>query len=188
MLLPTKPVIFVSDKRSYIKLYRSSLFSLFNASSNCFAAGFFDTFSDTLQLLYLSTIKRSIVIVSNIKSNIIMLLLPFSRGIIIFNGLGRYRPYKTFRILLYLLLKIRDKNFNYVFQNYKDFRYFRRYFSDRVVWIIGSGGSVYKTLENSNNFVSIITRSSKFKLQMEGLRAFIIDAPVQGRNARNVIT
>lgn len=181
MFPQTDTVIFVSDKRSYTKLYRSSLFSLFNTNSICLAAGFFDSFSETLKLLYLVTINRSIVVVSNIKSNIIVLLLPFSRGLMILNGLGRFRTYKIFRILLLLLMKIRKKNFNYVIQNYKDFRYFRRYFSNEVIWILGSGGRTYKTSGTDKNCVSILTRASKFQLQTEGLRSFVNDAPIKGK-------
>ena len=180
MKLPNK-VFFVSDKKEYTDLYRSALFSEFSANMECKSVGFFDSYKNFFSLICFFSVWKTFVLVSNIKSNLIILFLLQTRGLIIFNGLGRYRSSKIFRILLLVLLKIRRTHFSFAFQNYKDFRYFRRYFSDSVFWVLGSGGRSYQISSNVQKPITIITRANKLILQIQGLREFILDTPIQSK-------
>lgn len=180
MKLPNK-VFFVSDKKEYTDLYRSALFSEFSKNMECKSVGFFDSYKNFFSLICFFSVLKRFVLVSNIKSNIIILFLFQTRGLIIFNGLGRYRSLKIFRILLLVLLKIRSSHFSFAFQNYKDFRYFRKYFSDTVFWVLGSGGRNYQISSNAQQPITIITRANKLILQMQGFREFILDTPIQSK-------
>ena len=100
--------------------------------------------------------------------------MPRAKGMIIFNGLGRFRNCKIFRIFLLILLKIRDGSFTIIFQNYKDFRFFRQFYSNKVLWVPGSGGTKYKLEHNNKKTVTVITRERKLKTQLNGLQDLLL--------------
>ena len=61
----------------------------------------------------------------------------------ILNGLGRYRRSKL-KFIIGILLKFRRRE-TVLVQNYADYRYFKRFFSQSVQWMPSSGG-VYRNV------------------------------------------
>ena len=85
--------------------------------------------------------QKDLLISSNIRTNIITLLLFYSNVRIILNGLGRHRNKKMFRIFIGFLMSIGIRKI--LVQNYCDYRYFRRFFKiSYCEWIPGSGAVI----------------------------------------------
>ena len=113
--------------------------------------------------------KCNYLISSNIKANIISLLLNKNNTLIILNGLGRYRKIKIFRAILILLLT-RFNGFT-IIQNYADYRYFTRFTkNDRYRWILGSGA--YKKITGTQSGPFAVTRCNKIALQKNDIESF----------------
>lgn len=147
-------VLFINDKACYNKRYRGDLINhLIRYGYQVKSVGLFDGLSSIMNVLYVIR-KSKYVICSNLKSNIIyMLLSPASCGVIIINGFGRYRRSRAFRSLLYLLIKI-NKNKKYILQNYADYRYFKKNYKKIIIkWIPGSGGKKRKHGKEKGYFV-----------------------------------
>ena len=111
------------------------------------------------------------VISSNLRSNLLtLILLRRRRKTIIINGLGRYKKSKIFRNILAVLISIQSKDTRTIFQNYADFRLYRRHASSelthRLFWIPGSGGQTFGVASSKEkDRIAWVTRNSKFKLQ-----------------------
>lgn len=130
------------------------------------------------ELRFFSIIKfillslKNFSISSSIKSNLIFSCLFFSRGLVILNGLGRFKKAFIFRYIIFLLIKF-NFNKNYAVQNYLDYRYFKRLGLKNIVFICGSGGINQRTAINTGteNFVAV-QRKKKISLTKMSLKDF----------------
>lgn len=159
----TRFVVFLNDHASYNVRYRSGLMDA--VTKHGFAARSIGLFDGATSLIISATyiaFSSCKVISSNLRANIFFLLFFWRGGLVILNGLGRYRHNRTARFLMIFLLKVNLKK-KVAVQNYADFRYFRRFSVDGVSWVPGSGGSCRQTLNNDGVF--LVSRAEKLKLQ-----------------------
>lgn len=115
-------------------------------------------------------IFKSLVLSSNIKANILTLILGNANSTVILNGLGRLGAESYFRKFIGILISnYRGKCF---VQNYRDYRYFRRYSKKNkcLEWVPGSGS---RKKEVGVNGTIVVTRDNKFNLQLKSIRDFI---------------
>ena len=121
-------IIFVNDKAKYNLRYRSDLMKQFSKIYSITSLGLFDSawaFLNTLVKLLLC--KNTVLISSNLKSNLVVLMFLWKKKVIIINGLGRYRESKLLRSLIIILVKLQFHNILIFVQNYADYRYFQKY-------------------------------------------------------------
>jgi hypothetical protein len=119
-------------------------------------------------------LSRDVLIIgSNLKTNLVILLFFWKKKIIIINGLGRFRRSKLLRLFLIFLIKYQFRNNKIFIQNYADYRYFRskNLKSTQVHWLPGSGG-VKRQLGSTTSNVAVITRESKLPTQINSLKDF----------------
>lgn len=127
-------IYMINDKALYNQRYRSALISELEARD-------YEIKSLGLkQFLSLFTKPRAFIISSNLKTNLVMMVFFWLRGMTIINGLGRYRRRKAVRTILRILFRINSHR-AIVVQSYADFRYFRRFVNiNCLYWVPGSGG------------------------------------------------
>ena len=168
-------ILFMNDKAKYNVRYRSNLMRELEKHYTVESVGCFDKitslFSTILKLVFGSFI---LTVSSNIKSNLLNLTIFWRKKVLIFNGLGRYRQSKFFRIMIVLLFRLQlQENLIFV-QNYADFRYFRKHtkVSSKFFWMPGSGGTKRK-IGPSRSSVSVITRDGKLQNQIASIEEFL---------------
>lgn len=119
--------------------------------------------------------NADLVVSSNTLSNIFSLLFVFSKRLIILNGLGRNYKYRAWRLLFIILLKAQNnRRCIVVSQNYRDYRYLRR-FGLVTEFIMGSGGRSFETGEKTKCIV--VTREKKLKSQIDAIEQFLDKHP-----------
>ena len=102
-------VIFVNDKAIYNIRYRYSLMNFFNAKGyNIESIGVLDS---PLRSFFAIFNSRKLIISSNLKSNLLTLIVNPINYIIILNGLGRFRRSSLLRSCMVLLTKNQSKVF-----------------------------------------------------------------------------
>lgn len=158
---------FINDKLCYIDRYRAGLLDY--ALKLNYGV---EKYSSLTKLVVESRRSKgdtkTVVVSSNLRTNLKVLLFYWSPIIIILNGLGRYRKTKLRFIIGYLIGLRIDSSF--LIQNYADFRYFRRFFNHNVIWMPGSGGS----RRNSKKIgYFVITRDEKFDLIKKSIDNFM---------------
>ena len=179
----SKILYFVNDRSDLNIRYRSNLIEL--VSSLGFSVesfGFFESKVNFILTFVRILLRPSITIVSsNLRSNLISLLLICAPGMIILNGMGRYRSNKLLRFFLLISFLLNFRKF-FVIQNYADYRFFSRYLriiSTKLFWIPGSGGT-FRTVGTEN--VQIVQRPQKLSLVSkdvkDGMKAFGINSIV----------
>lgn len=159
-------IYFVSDRKEYNLRYRSSLMSELQRN------GYEIISLNLFGILFLRLIKKDsdIIYSSNIRSNILMLILFHSKVKIILNGLGRLSNKYLFRSMIGFLLSVGDREI--FIQNYRDYRYFRKYFKIKTTyWVPGSGASK-KTTTLEKGFFNV-SRNDKILLCVHELRDFM---------------
>lgn len=168
-------ICFFSDTELTIEMYRSALIDL--VSNNGYTVRK-STLSKLWSLRFLFSAK--IIISSNMRANLISLLLFWKRKLVIVNGLGRYRQSKYYRRVL-LCMILCNRRSVIVFQNYADFRFYRRYAKKaNLRWVPGSGGSNFgaRALKcRKPNKVALVSRDSKILLQKSSILAFAKQFP-----------
>jgi|GEM_PF-1257352 len=134
-------IVFISDRKIYNKRYRADFIeSLKLDGFDVDVKGLFDSIKSTIICLFLLFNRRNVIVSSNIKSNIVVMVIRSRRVLIIMNGLGRLRGSSRFRAILCTLMSLRPAA-RFVVQNYADYRFFRRHVrAASLVWIPGSGG------------------------------------------------
>ena len=157
---------FLNDSQKLNNLYRASLMDKFVKSD--YAVRSFGIFSFS----GLGSIFKTdnVVISSNLKCNLIVLFFRRKRAIVIINGMGRFRQNMMFRWLVINLIKSRSDNVVIFFQNYADFRYFRRSIKSGIYWCPGSGG-VCREVRNKERTL-VISRPGKLELVAESISRF----------------
>ena len=166
-------IVFINDKSVFNYLYRADLIKLLeiNKSEKIISIGIMDGAKAILKIIWFVSVLRLPYFSSNLRSNIFCLIFIFRNGVVLFNGLGRYRKSYLFRSLLILLLNFRKSSS--IFQNYADFRYFRRFSKSTSYWVPGSGGKV-RAISKLNAF-TVISRPDKLLALSVSLRSFIDD-------------
>lgn len=185
MIKSLKPysILLINDKQKYNARYRSELIATLNKNYRVSSRGCFDNFCGFLRtFLQLVFINYTVIVSSNLKSNLLNLLIFWRKKIIIFNGLGRYRQSKILRSLISLLFKIQvHKNLVFV-QNYADYRYFRKHAFklDKLCWMPGSGGTK-RHLGSDQSRISVITRDEKLPSQIDSITEFLSECSTHSR-------
>ncbi|MFK7849066.1 MAG: hypothetical protein AB8G77_27510 [Rhodothermales bacterium] len=139
-------IIFINDAALLNQRYRQPLIDgLSNQGHPVLSLGLFDTKASFLKtLFYMITHYRNTFVSSNLRANLVSLSIFWLQGLVILNGLGRYRNKRWLRRVLILLFRMNFRK-RVAIQSYADFRYFRRYAPKReFVWIPGSGGQIRK--------------------------------------------
>ncbi|MCR9519995.1 hypothetical protein NDJ08_20755 [Vibrio alginolyticus] len=150
----------INDKSSYNNKYRSGIIDELSARNiNVVSYGFFDSFMDFLKVAFFLLFSGKAYLSSNMKCNLLCLIVFWSKGTIIVNGLGRYKYNFYFRWIFSCLLFINRKRKKIVFQNYSDYRFFKLKLKLKFFWIPGSGGSVRKV--GFSDDILIISRDDK---------------------------
>jgi len=162
----------LNDKKKYNDLYRSGLLTFFEKHDLCVSSrGFFDSPFSIIKLIFDVMLYSNFSISSNLRTNVIFLCLFWKKGLVIVNGLGRYKNSCGFRLFISLLFSINPRK-KVVFQNFLDFRYFRRYFKlKNIVWIPGSGG-VKRKIGSSDNVV-LVSRDDKVSFAVSSIKSFL---------------
>ncbi len=117
---------------------------------------------NSLRFLIRSMIPNTnaILITSNMRANLVGMLMIWKPGLVIVNGMGRHRTSRLFRMLLITLMRINRRK-RFAVQCYADYRYFRmRIRVDQLIWIPGSGGVSRSTIHNRHN-PFIVSRDDK---------------------------
>lgn len=163
----------LNDSFSINSRYRKNLIKkLKKISKKIDTFGWKDQFLKYLIICAKSFFLERTIISSNLKSNIISLILckKFSVNIIL-NGVGRYRQNRNIRIFIFYLISKRARTI--AIQNYADYRYFKKYYSSYRPprWVCGSGGEK-RNISSSNDRYFIITRDSKLPIIANSLILF----------------
>lgn len=151
-----KSIVFINDAALLNQRYRQSLIDgLQNQGYPVLSLGLLDTkASFPKTLFYMVTHYKSTFVSSNLRANLVFLSIFWLQGVLILNGLGRYRNKRWLRRFLILLFRINLRK-RVAIQSYADFRYFQRYApSCSFIWVPGSGGQI-KTLGPQGPIVTI---------------------------------
>ena len=198
-------VLIVNDRLEYNSLYRTALMK--NVQDNGYLVKSVTPFRNgrlsLRRLLAIFLDYKSLCISSNLRSNIVTLCQPWRIGMVIFNGLGRYRQNSYARSLLLKLVSINSRKAISV-QSYADFRFFRRFTRHKNLhWVPGSGGLAKPVGTEANALV--VQRDDKIrlvapdllkllgsldftlKLKVVGCRdASLVDQAFPGKNVENI--
>ncbi len=165
-------VVFLNDFAELNIRYRSRFISyLRNSSIQVYSLGWFDRWWSFAFIFSLCFFRGFVFFSSNLRSNILSLLF-LNRGLVILNGLGRYRGSVLFRRFLIFLVKYRSKRKFILVQNYADFRWLRfRTKSRNVFWCPGSGGVVRP--HSLDDCFLVVSRPDKLCVQSKHIESFI---------------
>lgn len=174
-------VVFLNDHKILNQRYRTSLMTL--ASDRGYSVrslGILDGKSLlSIIAIFIPGIFLGTIVSSNLRTNILVLLMWHIRGVVILNGLGRHRNSTSFRKLLIILVQLNRRK-SIAVQSYADFRYFRRFTnSPAVFWVPGSGGSAKKTSELKNLFC--VQRNDKLPLVADSIRQLLQTGSMAGQ-------
>ena len=160
-----KKIYVANDTHGLNNRYRSDLIMLLSTQGNLVSS------INLYQLIKLRFFRGidDLIISSNLRCNLITIILFYSNVHLILNGLGRYYKSKKLRVIIGFLLSLGNRKI--FIQNYRDYRYFSRYFKiNYCEWVLGSG-AVFRALGNEAGFFSI-SRDSKILLCTEELKNF----------------
>ena len=161
-------VYIVNDKVKLNIVYRSFLMKHIDEKGfGIETLGVYETPIMTLRVLILIIFRAKFMISSNLRSNLLFLMFFWTKGCIILNGLGRFKRKKLFIKIVGMLLKVNFRKTIFI-QNYGDFRYYRRFYASKVIWVPGSGGVRRNKGKKAGYF--IISREEKFRFQSASLR------------------
>lgn len=178
-----KNVYVINDRTEYNITYRSGLLDvLVSFGYSPVTVGAFESitvFVSVIVKLLSSGRKNRLFVSSNLRTNILVSLFPAWCGLVIVNGLGRYRNKSLFRLFLLKLIRFNTLK-KYVFQNYADFRWARRYSGVDVFWVPGSGGVPREINTHSTDYTCIL-RPSKLAVVRTSLSEFTEILPHDSR-------
>tara|TARA_R110002110_G_scaffold2830_1_gene14166 strand:+ start:97890 stop:98798 length:909 start_codon:yes stop_codon:yes gene_type:complete len=164
-------IVLSNDKALYNIRYRRYLLEkLKNHYGEFFVSfGTVESFFRLIQMLCF-VIQGAIVVSSNLKTNVISLLL-FSRGVLILNGLGRHQKSTIFRRLFICGVLLNRSRKIFFVQRYRDYRWLRRFIKDiQIHWMKGSGAEPLKATElKTPDTYLLISRPEKLKLLEKNL-------------------
>ena len=158
-------IILFNDKAISNEIYRLPIIELLREHNlEILSAGLSNFY-------YLIFYRKNNLISSNIKANILTLIINSKNHIVILNGFGRYKKNRFFRFLLIFLIK-KFTGTIYV-QNYHDYRYLRK-FHHSITWVLGSGAK-QKNVGKSGSI--LVSRNNKILLQKAEYEHFIKSFP-----------
>lgn len=163
----------INDKKVLNERYRQGIIK---SKHNVYSIGVFER--DFLFNIY-KIFKSDIIITSNLKANLIFLLLCPRRINFIINGFGRLHNVKLLRLIMLRLIMLRRKS-RFFIQNYKYYRFLRRFSGvGSLIHLHGSGGTARKTgkLDIQDPSIRIISRKNKFRLQYENFLKLLPKLP-----------
>ncbi len=164
-------ILMINDKKILNDLYRDHLLKLLNKKFiKVFSFGLFDKKSSLIILILKILNPKTVVVSSNLRSNFFSLFFFWKKGILILNGMGRYRSKNILRLILLILFKLNWKK-EYIVQSYADYRFFKLYSKKKYYWIPGSGGTE-KKIGNKNNFL-LIQRDNKILTVFNSICEFL---------------
>ena len=177
----TKKRVFVVNDQAHLNTrYRKSFIELASSLGfNVKTIGLFDSRAGLLRaILDIVLGGYDIIVSSNLRSNVVVLLLSNVPTLIILNGLGRLRVSGFFRGII-LFFMSRRKTTVFAVQNYADFRYFQRYCkAAQLAWVPGSGGVQRQIAEVG---ATIVQRDEKIKYIVPSLLELYNSCPSIGR-------
>lgn len=166
-----KNVLILNDNNELNKRYRSELIN--NLILDNYKVKYL-SLNNKFECLFeiLKFKKNTPIISSNLRSNILSLMMPWLSGIVILNGLGRYRKKRIFRLALLSLIIINKKKIITV-QSYADYRYIHKLCTNnqKIQWIPGSGGK-HKAIGKRENLV-LIQRDDKIDLVIDSIQKLL---------------
>ncbi|EKO3569639.1 hypothetical protein P0F09_002802 [Vibrio metschnikovii] len=163
----------INDKSEYNDKYRLGIKNELSSRGILVnSVGVFDGFFSGMKVILFLAFKRQVYISSNMKSNLFCLFAFWSKGLIIVNGLGRYKYSSFFRISFSFLLFLNSSSKVIIFQNYSDYRYFKRNVKARIFWVPGSGGISREI--NIGDDVLIISRNDKISKVYDSVLKFFL--------------
>ena len=171
-----KKVIFVSDSKKTISLYREEFIACLESRGIiCFRMGLRDLLKGIIKL-----ILAHAIVTSNLRANIaILCLVPFKKKIIILNGIGNADRFFILRWFLIKLIKFQDNKCKVAVQNYRDMRWLRLN-GIKAHLIYGSGGrDLGVSMQASDNRTVIISRPGKILLQENSIKKYMDEFPDQ---------
>lgn len=161
-----KKIYFINDRTELNSRYRSSLMAEFQRYG-------YEVVSLSLFGVFLVRLRKKnsdIIYSSNIRSNILTLILFYRNVFIILNGLGRLGNLYLFRLMIGCLLSVGDREI--FIQNYRDYRYFRKYFKIRNTYWVPGSGATQKVIALEKGFFNV-NRNNKILLCKRELHDFI---------------
>lgn len=165
--------LMLNDHASYNKLYRADLMAQLEEEGTVIKSlGIFDGYGKFIAGLLKFVFGRfgGVILSSNLRANLVAMLLFWCRGMAILNGLGRYRANPAARRLVGNLMRLNWRK-HFAIQCYSDYRYFRRYYGhSRLFWVPGSGGSQRKVGTEAK--ICIVQRDSKIECVRESVLDF----------------
>lgn len=165
-------VLVVNDKRALNQLYRAPLMERLRQSGLALEeVGLFEGGRPVLRSVLRALFGRhDLILASNLRSNLMALLAFWTPGMVILNGLGRYRRRPSARWLVGRLLRMNGRK-AIVIQSRADYRFFRRHVGGaHLYWVPGSGGSE-KTVGNTDRPLAV-QRPDKIGAVAESLQAY----------------
>ena len=170
----TREVLFLNDREYLNRVYRTDLMNLFEGcGSVVHSFGLRNILS--FSLIYYSRKDRPICIFSNLRTNLLSILIFWAYGINIINGIGRKRQNRTFRLCFFYGWSLLSRR-KFIFQNYCDYRYSRRFFKLNCYWVPGSGGAVRRIGASG---IVMVSRAGKFNVQHSSILEMIAKLNLQ---------
>lgn len=160
----------VNDRAALNLRYRSALMVSIAADGfSVSSSGILGEHGLNWRLIFRLAISSPLVVVSNLRANLLVLGLWWVRGLVILNGMGRHRSKRGFRWLLVWLIRLNRRKVLAV-QSYADYRYIRRYADhERCHWVIGSGGK--RKGIGQDPVAVLVQRDDKLALVAQSARA-----------------
>lgn len=174
-------VVFLNDRSDLNERYRSSLMTMVSELGySVQSMGILDRFSFlTVMRILIPRLFSGAVVSSNLRTNILVLLFWHTHGVVILNGLGRYRTSTPFRKFLILLIRVNRRK-SIAIQSYADYRYFRRFTNSSIIcWVPGSGGTPKKASDQKNPFC--VQRNDKLSIVADSLRQLLQTGSMVGK-------
>jgi hypothetical protein len=161
-------IIMINDSLCINSLYRGDFLDALrsNYKEVLFLPLFDKKLSNVIKLIFSIIRFDTLIISSNIRSNIFSLCFFWKKGVVILNGLGRNRNNKLFRVVLFILFYLNWRKLTVV-QSYADYRYFKRYSCRNFQWIPGSGGREKR--KGSTSTMISVQRDDKIELTCKSL-------------------
>lgn len=170
-----KRILFINELQKWNTQYRGQLIQELKALGHSMSSFGVRDIPHGVLIIFLANLTKVQIVSANLRANLFVLFLNFRKGTIIINGLGRHRKNKFFRYLFAKLIGL-QKNKNFVFQNYADFRWARRFIGGSIDWIPGSGGRKRKFGSDVSR-VLVVTRDSKVRIVWDSIQLFSVENP-----------
>lgn len=184
-------IIFSANSKKSFSNYRIDLFKKVSEDYNC-------TFEKFLNIIVKSIyygMNDYLIVSSDGQCNLALCLCPWLNRVVIVNGMGRFEKNKLVR-KIFLTAIILNNNNIVIFQNYRDFRFARRFYNKKnIYWIPGSGG--VRRQSGQAPGILFLTRDNKIQFFWSQIEKILPDLPelrivglkntsIQNRRLKNI--